>query len=71
MGAKGTLSTAGMACRLNRRDQEDSLVLACLRAAGALPLCTSNVMQILMMAEWVNCIWGTDFDARFHKGMYD
>ncbi len=33
------------------------LDLACSRTAGALPLCTIDVIQILMLAKCVNCIW--------------
>jgi len=45
VGLKGSLSTGGFACRLNRRDKDDSLIVKALKEAGAIPLCKGNVVQ--------------------------
>jgi Amidase len=45
VGLKGTLSTGGFACRLNRRDKEDSVIMKVLKEAGAIPICKGNVCQ--------------------------
>jgi aspartyl-tRNA(Asn)/glutamyl-tRNA(Gln) amidotransferase subunit A len=45
VGLKGTLSTGGFACRLNRRDREDSVIMKSLKEAGAIPICKGNVCQ--------------------------
>ncbi|KAL7573699.1 hypothetical protein ACA910_007741 [Epithemia clementina (nom. ined.)] len=55
---KGTYSTAGLACRLAKRAAEDSLTVQVIRKAGAIPMCTGNVPQILMLPETCNRIWG-------------
>jgi Asp-tRNA(Asn)/Glu-tRNA(Gln) amidotransferase A subunit family amidase len=47
-----------MACRLHKKDEADCLTVELLRDAGALPLCRGNVMQVMMLAESVNRIWG-------------
>jgi len=54
----GSYSTAGMACRLRHRNHKDSLIVECLKGAGAIPLVTGNAMQVLMLPETVNRIWG-------------
>ena len=59
LGMKGTYSTGGLACRLRQRDTQDSLIVAILREqAGALPVASGNVTQIMMLPESVNRIWG-------------
>jgi Asp-tRNA(Asn)/Glu-tRNA(Gln) amidotransferase A subunit family amidase len=58
IGLKGAYSTGGFACRLQRRDTEDSLIIQVLKSAGALPLCRGNVPQIMMIPESVNRIYG-------------
>lgn len=55
---KGSYSTGGLACRLVERDKKDAVMVNILRQQGALPICTGNNMQILMLAETVNRIWG-------------
>jgi fatty acid amide hydrolase len=55
---KGSYSTGGMACRLESRDEQDSLIVQVLRSAGALPLCSGNVTQLMFLPESVNNIWG-------------
>lgn len=57
-GVKGSLSTGGLACRLNRRDKEDALIVQALRHAGAIPLVKGNVVQGMGLSESVNRIWG-------------
>jgi fatty acid amide hydrolase len=58
IGLKGAYSTGGLACRLGRRDAQDSLVVQVSRSSGALPLCRGNVPQIMMIPETTNSIWG-------------
>jgi fatty acid amide hydrolase len=58
LAMKGSYSTGGMACRLKSRDEEDSLIVQVLRSAGALPLCSGNVTQVMFLPESVNNIWG-------------
>ena len=58
IGQQGAYSTGGLACRLNRRDTIDSLIVQVLKSSGALPLCRGNVPQIMMIAETTNFIWG-------------
>ena len=55
---KGSYSTAGLACRLAKRAPEDCLAVQVIRKAGAIPVCTGNVPQIMMLPESVNYIWG-------------
>ena len=54
---KGMLTTGGLACRLNKRASEDSLTVKVLRQSGAIPMCTGNVPQLLMMFESFNNFW--------------
>ena len=58
MNVKGACTAGGMACRLNKKDEADCLTVELLRDAGAIPLCRGNVMQVMMLAESVNRIWG-------------
>jgi len=51
-------ATAGLACRLRSRKLREALVVEVIRAAGAIPLVTSNVPQLLMLPETTNRIWG-------------
>jgi fatty acid amide hydrolase len=55
---KGSYSTGGLACRLTERDKTDAVMVSILRQQGALPICSGNNMQILMLPETVNRIWG-------------
>lgn len=55
---KGCYATGGLQCRLKHRQAEDSLVVSILRKGGAIPLCTGNVMQLMMLAESDNRTWG-------------
>ena len=55
---KGTYSTGGLACRLSKRAMEDSLTVQVVRKAGAIPMCTGNVPQVMMLHETYNRIWG-------------
>ena len=57
-GVKGSLSTGGLACRLNRRDKEDALIVKALKEAGAIPIVKGNVVQGMGLSESVNRIWG-------------
>jgi fatty acid amide hydrolase len=58
LAMKGSYSTGGMACRLKSKDDKDSLIVQVLRSAGALPLCSGNVTQVMFLPESVNNIWG-------------
>jgi Asp-tRNA(Asn)/Glu-tRNA(Gln) amidotransferase A subunit family amidase len=60
IGMKGSLSTGGLQCRTREdlRFKEDSLIVAIVRKAGALPMVRGNVSQTMMMPESVNNIWG-------------
>lgn len=58
IGLKGTYSTGGLACRLRNRDLQDSVIVKVLRQQGALPICTGNAIQMMMLTESVNRIWG-------------
>ena len=55
---KGTFSTGGLACRLNSTSKEDSLIVQVLKKAGAIPICRGNTIQLMMLPESVNRIWG-------------
>ena len=58
LNQKGACTAGGMACRLHKKDEADCLIVELLRDAGALPLVRGNVMQVMMLAESVNRIWG-------------
>mmetsp|Transcript_10451 Transcript_10451/g.19049 ORF Transcript_10451/g.19049 Transcript_10451/m.19049 type:complete len:572 (+) Transcript_10451:335-2050(+) len=60
IGMKGSLSTGGLQCRTREdlRSKQDSLIVAIVRKAGALPMVRGNVGQTMMMPESVNNIWG-------------
>jgi len=58
LSVRGTYSTGGLACNLSQRAPQDSLAVSVLRDAGAIPLCTGNVSQLLMLPESFNNIWG-------------
>jgi len=55
---EGCYSTAGMACRLRARVKTDCLVVHILKEAGAIPLCLGNTIQLMMLTESINNIWG-------------
>lgn len=58
IGLQGCYSTGGLACRLARRDAQDSLIVQVLKSSGALPLTRGNVPQIMMIPDSTNYIWG-------------
>ena len=58
IAVKGCYSTGGLSCRLNKRMEKDGLIVELLRKAGAIPLVTGNVVQIMMLYETYNRIWG-------------
>jgi hypothetical protein len=58
IGLQGTYATAGMACRLTERSLKDCHLIQVLKRAGAIPLCKGNVVQMLMLADSHNAIWG-------------
>jgi len=58
LGVQDCYATVGMMCRLRERRTEDCLLVSVLRSQGLLPLCTSNLMQLTMLAESDNRIWG-------------
>ena len=58
IAVKGKYSTGGLACRLNKRMENDCLVVELLRKAGAIPMCTGNTVQIMMSYDCYNHIWG-------------
>jgi fatty acid amide hydrolase len=58
IAVKGAYSTGGLACRLNKRMEIDSLPVELMRKAGAIPICTGNTIQIMMLSESHNRIWG-------------
>ena len=55
---KGSYSTAGLACRLKNRDKDDSVIVKTILSAGAIPVCSGNVIQMMMLPEANNRIWG-------------
>jgi len=58
ISVKGTYSTGGLACRLKHRMENDCLIVELLRKAGAIPLCTGNTIQLMMLNESYNRFWG-------------
>jgi fatty acid amide hydrolase len=58
LSLRGSYSTGGLACRLNQKDTKDSLIVQVIRSAGAIPMCSGNVPQIMMLPETYNRIWG-------------
>ena len=56
---KGQLQTGGLACRLKSPGIQDSSLISLLKKSGAIPLCRSNTIQLMMLAETTNFIWGT------------
>jgi len=58
VGLKGSLSTGGLACRLNRRDKDDCVTMKALKAAGGIPIVKGNVCQGMGLSESRNRIWG-------------
>lgn len=56
---KGADSTIGIACRCFKPKEEDGLLVAQLRGAGALPYVKSNIPPLLLMPESNNMLWGT------------
>ena len=55
---KGCYATGGLACRLKERCDKDCLMISVLRKQGAIPICTGNTIQIMMLPESNNRIWG-------------
>lgn len=56
---KGADSTIGIACRCFKPKDEDGLLVAQLRSAGAVPFVKSNIPPLLLMPESDNKVWGT------------
>ena len=55
---KGFHSTCGMMARLDAPKRQDGLLLAKLRAQGAIPFVRSNAPQLCLAPESDNRIWG-------------
>lgn len=51
--------TAGLAVRKNTIAECDAEVIRLMRAAGAIPLATTNVSELAMWWETSNCLYGT------------
>jgi hypothetical protein len=58
IAVKGSYSTGGLACRLRSQNSEDALIVKVLKKQGAIPICSGNVTQLMMLPESVNRIWG-------------
>ena len=55
---KGQLQTGGLACRLKSPATQDSSLITKLKQHGAIPICMSNTIQLMMMPETYNNIYG-------------
>eukprot|EP00977_Amphora_coffeiformis_P022259 scaffold10697_cov151-Amphora_coffeaeformis.AAC.2 len=55
---KGCYAMGGLACRLKKRSDKDCLMVSVLREQGAIPMCTGNTIQLMMLPESNNRIWG-------------
>jgi fatty acid amide hydrolase len=55
---EGFDSTCGACCRLFAPAEEDAVLVAVLREAGAIPFARTNVPQLLMLPESFNAIYG-------------
>ncbi|XP_076232369.1 fatty-acid amide hydrolase 2 isoform X2 [Calliopsis andreniformis] len=51
--------TAGLSIRKNTIAERDAEVVRLMRAAGAIPLATTNVSELAMWWETSNCLYGT------------
>lgn len=59
IGQAGFDATCGACCRLFKPCSEDAVLVTLLRSAGAIPICRTNVPQLLMLPETFNLIYGT------------
>ncbi|KAL1941132.1 hypothetical protein VTO73DRAFT_7344 [Trametes versicolor] len=55
---KGHDTTLGFSSHADDPRPEDSLVVALVRAAGGIPICKTNVPQLIFFFECVNPVWG-------------
>lgn len=51
--------TAGLVLRKNVRSEKDADAVRLMRAAGAIPLATTNVSELAMWWETTNRLYGT------------
>ena len=56
---RGCDSTCGTAARTFRPAEEDALIVAVLRDAGAIPIVRGSTGQSMMLPESSNAVWGT------------
>jgi fatty acid amide hydrolase 2 len=54
----GLSQTAGLYCRRGVKAPQDADVIACMRAAGAIPLAITNVSEVCMWWESNNTVYG-------------
>ncbi|XP_043274619.1 fatty-acid amide hydrolase 2-A [Venturia canescens] len=59
IGISGMKQTAGLVLRKNTVADRDAEVIRLMRAAGAIPLATTNVSELAMWWETGNCLYGT------------
>ncbi|XP_048510685.1 fatty-acid amide hydrolase 2-B isoform X2 [Athalia rosae] len=59
IGIAGMKQTAGLVERRNTVAERDAEAVRLLRAAGAIPLATTNVSELAMWWESSNCLYGT------------
>ncbi|KZC04565.1 Fatty-acid amide hydrolase 2 [Dufourea novaeangliae] len=59
IGIENMKQTAGLTVRKNIVAQQDAEVIRLMRAAGAIPLATTNVSELAMWWETSNCLYGT------------
>ncbi|KAH9851937.1 amidase signature enzyme [Lenzites betulinus] len=55
---KGHDTTMGFSSRADAPLSEDSLVVALVREAGGIPICKTNIPQLIFFFECVNPVWG-------------
>ncbi|KAI0629270.1 amidase signature enzyme [Trametes polyzona] len=55
---KGHDTTLGFSSHADEPRPEDSLVVALVREAGGIPICKTNIAQLIFFFECVNPIWG-------------
>lgn len=59
IGIANMKQTAGLVVRKNTVADSDAEVIKLMRAAGAIPLATTNVSELAMWWETSNCLYGT------------
>ncbi|CAK9812011.1 Fatty-acid amide hydrolase 2 [Anthophora quadrimaculata] len=59
IGIANMKQTAGLSVRKNIIAERDAEVIRLMRAAGAIPLATTNVSELAMWWETSNCLYGT------------